>query len=88
MGLNDRGTLEIGMKADINVIDFDELQVLPPEVIFDLPAGGRRVFQGAKGYLYTIVSGEVVMDHGQPTGALPGRLIRGSQEKPEQTVAA
>ena len=88
MGLNDRGTLEVGMKADINVIDFDELQVLPPEVIFDLPAGGRRVFQGAKGYLYTIVSGQVVMDHGQPTGALPGRLIRGSQEKPEQTVAA
>ena len=88
MGLNDRGTLEVGMKADVNVIDFDELQILPPEVTFDLPAGGRRVFQGAKGYLYTIVSGQVIMENGQPTGALPGRLIRGSQEKPEQTVAA
>ncbi len=88
MGLNDRGTLEVGMKADINVIDFERLQVQPPEIIFDLPAGGRRVFQGAEGYDYTIVSGEVIMEAGQPTGALPGKLIRGSQEKPQHTIAA
>ncbi|HCS27989.1 MAG TPA: amidohydrolase [Spongiibacteraceae bacterium] len=88
MGLNDRGTLEIGMKADINIIDFERLQVQPPEIIFDLPAGGRRVFQGAEGYEYTIVSGEVIMQDGKPTGSLPGKLIRGSQEKPEQTIAA
>ena len=60
----------------------------PPEIIFDLPAGGRRVFQGAEGYEYTIVSGKVIMENGKPTGALPGKLIRGSQEKPEQTIAA
>lgn len=88
MGLEDRGTLEVGMKADINVIDFDRLQVRPPEIIFDLPAGGRRVFQGAEGYVYTLVSGEVIMENGEPTGAMPGRLIRGAQAKPRQTIAA
>lgn len=82
MGLDDRGTLEPGMKADLNIIDFEHLQVARPEIIFDLPAGGRRVFQGATGYRYTLVGGEVIMRDGQPTGRLPGRLIRGAQPAP------
>jgi N-acyl-D-aspartate/D-glutamate deacylase len=76
MGLNDRGTLEPGMKADINVIDLETLGVDSPQVVYDLPAGGRRVFQGATGYRFTLVSGQVVMENGVPTGALPGRLVR------------
>lgn len=76
VGLADRGTLEPGMKADINIIDFERLNVCAPEVIFDLPAGGRRVFQDAVGYRYTLVSGEIVMQDGAPTGAMPGRLVR------------
>jgi N-acyl-D-aspartate/D-glutamate deacylase len=84
VGLEDRGTLEVGMKADINIIDFDRLSLHAPEVIYDLPAGGRRMFQGAEGYTATIVSGEVVMENGAVTGALPGKLIRGSQPAPGQ----
>ena len=83
VGLEDRGTLEPGMKADLNIIDFDQLQLEPPAIIFDLPAGGRRMFQGARGYLATIVAGEVIMENGRYTGAVPGKLIRGSQSAPE-----
>ena len=82
VGLEDRGTLEVGMKADLNLIDFDRLQLEAPEIIFDLPAGGRRMFQGARGYAATIVSGEVIMEDGQYTGAVPGKLIRGAQASP------
>ncbi|NCF18887.1 MAG: amidohydrolase family protein [Haliea sp.] len=82
VGLDDRGTLEVGMKADLNIIDFEQLQLEAPEIIFDLPAGGRRMFQGARGYDATIVSGEVIMENGEYTGAVPGRLIRGPQEAP------
>lgn len=81
--LEDRGTLEVGMRADINVIDFDELKVLAPEVIYDLPAGGKRVFQKAVGYKYTLVSGEVIMEDGVETQARPGALIRGAQPSPK-----
>jgi len=77
-GLEDRGTLEVGMKADVNVIDLDNLKLEPPEMIFDLPAGGQRFMQRATGYRATIVSGEITMEHDEPTGALPGRLIRGN----------
>jgi N-acyl-D-amino-acid deacylase len=89
VGLEDRGTIEVGMKADINLIDYKELKVLAPEVIYDLPAGGRRMFQAAEGYRYTIVSGEVVMEDGVESGARPGKLIRGAQPAPEpiQNVA-
>ncbi|MEH6551302.1 MAG: amidohydrolase family protein [Pseudomonadales bacterium] len=86
VGLNDRGVLKVGMKADINIIDYDRLQVERPEVIYDLPAGGRRVFQGARGYSYTLVSGEVIMENGAPTGALPGKLIRGARDVPMTVV--
>jgi len=82
VGLEDRGTLEVGMKADLNLIDFDQLQLEVPRIIFDLPAGGRRMYQGAKGYLATIVSGEIIMENGVYTGAVPGTLIRGTQPAP------
>ncbi|MGL4566039.1 MAG: D-aminoacylase, partial [Halioglobus sp.] len=70
-------------KADLNLIDFDKLQLEPPGIIFDLPAGGRRRFQGARGYVATIVAGEVIMENGKYTGAVPGKLIRGGQPAPE-----
>ena len=84
VGLQDRGTLEVGMKADINLIDFEQLQLNAPRVIHDLPAGGRRMFQTARGYRATLVNGEVVMREGTATGALPGKLIRGAQPAPVQ----
>jgi len=74
--LKDRGTLEPGMKADINVIDFDNLRVRVPEIVHDLPMGGARLQQKADGYLATIVSGEVTYQNGEATDALPGRLVR------------
>jgi N-acyl-D-aspartate/D-glutamate deacylase len=78
-GLRDRGRLAAGFKGDVNVIDFDHLELSRPEVRYDLPAGGRRLFQGASGYKATIVGGEVVFEDGEPTGALPGRLLRGER---------
>jgi N-acyl-D-aspartate/D-glutamate deacylase len=78
-GLSDRGTLAPGMKADINLIDFDNLRLHPPEMVFDLPAGGRRFVQRVDGYNYTIVSGEVIYERGEPTGAMPGKIVRGRQ---------
>lgn len=76
VGLVDRGTLEVGQRADINLIDFDELRVGLPEMLHDLPANGKRLVQRAEGYRSTIVAGVVVMEDGEPTGALPGRLVR------------
>ena len=78
-GLHDRGTLEPGMKADLNLIDPGRLRLRPPRVAFDLPAGGRRLLQQADGYLATFVSGQAILEAGEPTGALPGRLLRGPQ---------
>ncbi len=88
VGLNDRGVLATGYKADINVIDFAALAVTPPTLAFDLPAGGRRLVQKANGYSRTVVSGEVVMVNGEHTGALPGRLIRGAKDRPGQRSEA
>ncbi|HWA92718.1 MAG TPA: amidohydrolase family protein [Rhizomicrobium sp.] len=79
VGLMDRGVLAPGRKADLNVIDFDRLRVQAPRMAFDLPAGGKRLLQGADGYVATIVSGEVVYRDGRATGALPGKLVRGPQ---------
>jgi N-acyl-D-aspartate/D-glutamate deacylase len=79
MGLLDRGVIAPGMKADINVIDFDRLRVNAPTMAFDLPAGGKRLLQGAEGYVATVVSGEVTYCEGKATTALPGKLVRGPQ---------
>jgi N-acyl-D-aspartate/D-glutamate deacylase len=77
VGLHDRGVLAAGLRADINVIDFDRLACAPPVMAYDLPAGGKRLLQGARGYRATIVAGAVTYRDGEPTGALPGRLVRG-----------
>jgi N-acyl-D-aspartate/D-glutamate deacylase len=82
VGLLDRGVIAPGMKADINVIDFDKLRVNAPTMAFDLPAGGKRLLQSADGYVATIVSGTVTYRDGKDTGALPGKLVRGPQAAP------
>jgi len=76
-GMSDRGRLVPGLKADINLIDLARLQVHVPTVAHDLPAGGRRMHQRADGYVATIVAGSITYRHGEATGALPGRLVRG-----------
>ena len=81
-GMHDRGTIEVGMKADLNVIDMDQLRLEPPEAVADLPAGGRRLMQRAHGYVSTLVAGVEIMRNGQPTGAFPGQLVRGEQPAP------
>ncbi|MBT5110225.1 MAG: amidohydrolase family protein [Rhodospirillaceae bacterium] len=80
IGLNDRGLLRPGYKADINVIDYDRLRLHAPKVAYDLPSGGRRLIQKADGYDATIVSGAPVQIGGAETGALPGRLVRGPHD--------
>jgi N-acyl-D-aspartate/D-glutamate deacylase len=82
-GMHDRGVIAPGMKADLNVIDFDHLHIHAPEFVYDLPAGGARFIQGVDGYRYTVCSGEVTYEDGKPTGSLPGVLIRGPQQAPE-----
>lgn len=77
--LGDRGTLEVGKRADLNVIDLDRLALLPPRAVPDLPAGGTRLLQGAVGYVATVVHGEVVRRDDVDTGARPGRLVRGAR---------
>jgi N-acyl-D-amino-acid deacylase len=75
-GFTDRGVLRPGAYADVNVIDFDNLTLPQPEFVNDLPNGAGRYIQGASGYDYTIVNGEVFMDHGVHAGALAGRVVR------------
>ncbi|MGD0881125.1 MAG: amidohydrolase family protein [Acidimicrobiales bacterium] len=78
-GLTDRGTLEVGALADINIIDYDNLQLTNPQVVDDLPAGGKRLLQGAVGYVETIKSGVTTFEGGVDTGARPGTLVRGAR---------
>jgi N-acyl-D-aspartate/D-glutamate deacylase len=78
-GLNDRGVLAVGMKADVNVIDYEGLGIEAPEMAFDLPAQGRRMIQRSRGYVATVVSGVVTFENGEATGEMPGKLIRGPQ---------
>ncbi|GAB2655545.1 amidohydrolase family protein [Prescottella soli] len=78
-GLGDRGVIAEGKKADLNVIDFERLQLKSPEMAHDLPGGARRLLQRADGYRATIVSGQVVLRDGQDTGARPGALVRGAR---------
>ena len=82
LGLNDRGVLATGYKADINVIDYQALKIRRPEVLYDLPGGAGRLVQRADGYVATIVSGVPVYRNGVETGELPGRVVRGMQAGP------
>ncbi len=76
IGLRDRGTIEEGKRADLNLIDWQALQLRPPEILFDLPAGGKRLVQRVDGYRATLVAGETICEDGEPTGAFPGKLVR------------
>ncbi len=88
VGLYDRGLIAPGYRADLNVIDYDNLTLHAPEVAHDLPAGGRRLVQRASGYTATIVAGQIISRNGEPTGARPGRLVRGARSAPMIAVAA
>jgi N-acyl-D-amino-acid deacylase len=87
-GLNDRGRLVPGLRADINVIDFDRLQVQKPELVHDMPANGRRFVQKVDGYELTTVAGQPIFERGVHTGALPGKLVRAGQDNSATRVAA
>jgi N-acyl-D-aspartate/D-glutamate deacylase len=82
VGLLDRGVLAPGYRADVNVIDFERLTARRPEMVHDLPAGGKRLVQSADGYVATIVAGEITYENGETRGPLPGRLVRGPQSAP------
>ncbi len=82
LGLEDRGAIQLGLRADLNVIDYDKLQLHAPQVAYDLPAGGRRLVQRADGYAVTMLAGQITYRDGQATEALPGRLLRGPQRSP------
>ena len=75
-GLTDRGTIREGMRADLNVIDYQNLALLRPEKVNDLPSETGRLIQRSTGYAATLVAGEVVVDNGELTDARPGRLVR------------
>lgn len=79
IGLRDRGVLAEGMRADINVIDYENLSLKHPEMRQDLPAGGKRLLQEASGYLMTLVNGETIVRNDKLTSARPGRLVRSGQ---------
>jgi N-acyl-D-amino-acid deacylase len=74
-GITNRGTLEVGMQADINIIDFEKLAMAAPEMVHDLPANGRRLVQRATGYAATLVGGEPIYLGGEATGAMPGVVL-------------
>jgi N-acyl-D-aspartate/D-glutamate deacylase len=82
VGLSDRGIIASGYKGDLNVIDMERLSIARPYMAHDLPLGVKRLLQRADGYLATIVSGVPIYRDGEPTGALPGRLVRGPQPAP------
>ena len=82
VGLRDRGLIAPGMKADLNLIDFEGLRLHAPEILHDLPAGGKRLIQRVEGYEMTLVSGMPSFERGEHTGALPGGLVRGAQPGP------
>jgi N-acyl-D-aspartate/D-glutamate deacylase len=87
VGLQDRGLVSAGYRADLNVIDYEGLRLHAPQVVHDLPAGGRRLIQRASGYVATIVAGQVTYRDGEPTDALPGRLLRGAKAGPTAMAA-
>ena len=75
-GFTDRGTIEVGKRADLNLVDLEGMRLYEPEMVFDLPAGGRRLVQKVDGYKTTVLAGQVTYEDGVPTGARPGRLVR------------
>lgn len=81
-GLRDRGLLKPGYRADVNVIDYENLRLDSPRMVRDLPAGGRRLLQQAHGYKMTICAGQVILEDDVPTDARPGRVVRGPQAEP------
>ncbi len=85
-GLKDRGVIAPGYKADFNLIDYDGVRLQPPEMSYDLPAGGKRLVQEAQGDRMTINSGEVTFENGEATGAMPGRLIPGAKAAPKRVA--
>jgi N-acyl-D-aspartate/D-glutamate deacylase len=80
-GLTDRGRLQPGLLADVNVIDFRNLALKRPEAVYDLPTGGKRLVQRVEGYRYIIKRGVPTFENGEHTGALPGRLVRGGRSR-------
>jgi N-acyl-D-aspartate/D-glutamate deacylase len=80
-GFADRGVLQVGKLADLNIIDLQALVILPPHIARDLPAGGKRFLQGAQGYRYTIKSGQITYRDSMATDALPGRLLKRSEQR-------
>jgi N-acyl-D-aspartate/D-glutamate deacylase len=82
----DRGRIKVGLKANINVINYDELRLFAPRMVQDLPAGGQRLLQDAQGYRAVIVAGEVVLENDQLTGKYPGRLYRAGQQALESAA--
>jgi N-acyl-D-aspartate/D-glutamate deacylase len=82
VGLEDRGVIGPGYRADLNLVDFEALRIAPPRMVHDLPAGGRRLVQRAEGYRHTFVAGTETYADGEWTGATPGRLARGASPTP------
>ena len=85
-GLTDRGRLAPGLRADVNVIDFERLHMHKPEMVHDMPANGRRFVQRVEGYEATLVAGPPIFERGEHTGALPGKLVRAGRDA--QAIAA
>ncbi len=79
-GLTDRGRLAPGLRADVNLIDFDAMRLHKPELVHDMPANGRRFIQKVEGYQATICAGAPIFERGQHTGALPGKLVRAGRD--------
>jgi N-acyl-D-aspartate/D-glutamate deacylase len=88
IGLEDRGLVEPGYRANLNVIDYDKLDLHNPRIVADLPAGGKRLHQTADGYVATIVNGKVIVRNGVRTGERPGRLLRGAQQPRDMGLEA
>jgi N-acyl-D-aspartate/D-glutamate deacylase len=82
-GLRDRGVVAPGYQADLNLIDYDALALEQPQMVYDLPSRGKRLVQKARGYVATIMRGEVTFENGEATGAVPGRLLRAGQGTPQ-----
>jgi N-acyl-D-aspartate/D-glutamate deacylase len=86
-GLSDRGRLSPGLRADVNLIDFDAVRLHKPVLVHDMPANGRRFIQKVEGYRATLCAGTPIFENGQHTGALPGKLVRAGQDAASRVAA-